>query len=702
MRSALTFTIVFLVLFLIQMPLSAQGDISTCSKAKALVDRIGEIHFAPLPLDDVFSKDVFDLTLADLDPDKIYFTQEDIDALSSFRTELDAEVQRNSCDFPQALTARLRLALERADATVAVLANVPFDFTQDESLILPKEQLPCTDAVALQERWRQSLKRSTLEYLFVVPGPDESITDWKAKKILSNEKEAREKTIRRAHRDIDRLLNRSAGLDAYVEQAYLMAICKRHDPHSSYFSFDEKERFENSLSSKSELFGFQLGETRVGQIEITRLMPGGAAWKSNQVHKGDILLACKLPGGEKYDLTDMDLLEFNRILSQPQLKRIELKLLKQDGRVEKASLVKTKLRNEENIVKSLVLNGNTKVGYISLPGFYFEWENEKGSSCANDVVKGVVKLKQEGVKGLILDLRNNSGGSMTEAMDLAGIFVDRGPLMLQRHRDEEPKTYKDKNMGFVWRGPLVVLVNGLSASASEFVAAILQDHRKAVIVGSPTYGKATSQAFYPLDPSFDVEEYNFGNVDIDWGFAKLTMGRYNRLDGNSHQKNGVQPDILLPGLFEGLGFQEAAKPYAFEPDHVEKKVYFTPGPELPLDALRNLSQDRIDNDNRFIQVVMVNDTLQNISNAPEKTIPLELEAYRNLLLTPTSTRTPWESLDAPPTSAFSIQNTRSEKTLLEMDAYRNETNEILLNKLLKDFYLEEAYQIVSDLVQMDY
>jgi len=702
MRKALTFAVVYAALFLIHLALPAQGGISSCTKAKALIDRIQEIHFAPLPLDDVFSRDVFDMTLEALDPDKVYFTLEDVAALASFRTDLDAQVQRKVCEFPEALSSRFKLALERADRIAAEIATTPFDYNQEEFLIIAKDISYATDEKALQERWRKSIKYAALDYLFLVPGPDEAVTDWKAKKILAQEKEARAKMVRRARRTIDRLINHVTGLDTYVEQAYLSAICKRHDPHSTFFSLDEKERFEQNLSTKSEYFGFSLGETKVGQIEVTRLMPGGAAWKSNQVHKGDILLACKFPTGEKYDLTDMDLREFNNVLGEPSLKRMELKLQKKDGQVQKVSLIKTKLRNEESIVKTLVLAGTPKVGYLSLPGFYSDWENDKGSSCANDVAKGVVKLKQEGVEGLILDLRDNSGGSMTEAMDLAGIFVDRGPLMIQRARNEEPRTYKDKNLGFVWRGPLVVLVNGLSASASEFVAAILQDHRKAVIVGSPTYGKATSQAFFPLDPVFDSERYNFGDVDPDWGFAKLTLGRFNRLDGNSHQKKGVQPDILLPGLFEGLGFQEASKPHAFEPDYVEKKTYFTPGPELPLDELRNLSQDRVDNDNRFIQVVMVNDTLQNMAHAPEKSIPLSLESYRKKLLTPTSTRKPWESLNTEPTSIFSIQNTRSEKALIEMDTYRKETNEDLINKLLKDFYLEEAYQVVSDLVKMDY
>lgn len=679
----------------------AQVEISVCRKAKAIVDRMEALHFSPVILDDASSEEIFEATLEALDPKKIYFTLDDLKALEPFRTSLDEELKRNVCSFPEALNQTYREALERANRIVDQISENEFEFETQESFVVDFEDRGgyCLDEAALTERWRKRLKMGVLDLLFLAVDDSKDPTTLKAAQLLKGEKEARGKVQRRAKRSISRILNGEISLEAKVSETYLMALTERYDPHSAFFSYDEKTRFEQALSTEGEFFGFRLRENKNGQIEVARLMPGGSAWKSNLMHKGDILLACKTSSGKKYDLTDLDLEEFEDILEVPSMKKIVLTLKKKDGKVEKVTLNKTKIRNEENLVKSLVLDGEQSVGYISLPGFYTEWENDNGSSCANDMAKEILKLREENIQGLILDLRNNGGGSVTEAMDLAGIFIDRGPLMMERYRGEKPTSIKDKNLGFVWDGPLVVLVNGLSASASEFVAATLQDYNRAVIVGSTTYGKSTSQVIFPVDPGFNVEEYNLLTADKGWAFMKMTVGKYNRITGKSHQKVGVEPDIPLPGLYEGLDFKEDSQDYALEPDFVEKKMYYTPGPKFPLEDLRARSRDRVDNDNRFIQVVMLNDTLRTMQERKRQVIPLELEAYRAQIASSNKTQETWEELSKKTTELYSIRSSKAEQSILGMDEYRKESNEYKIDKLSKDFYLEEAYQIISDLIR---
>lgn len=681
----------------------SQGDISVCRKAKAIVDRMEEYHFSPVILDDVSSEEIYETTLKALDPDKTYFTQEDLLKLEPFRKTLDEELKRNVCSFPETLIDVYRNALQRADSIVELVTADAFNFDSKESLIIDYEDHGGYTAndQALVERWRKHLKMTALGFLFLSFDESKNPLELKRNQILKDEKEVRGKVERRAKRAISKILKGELPLETQVANTYLLSLTERYDPHSAYFTYDEKARFEQALSTNGEFFGFRLRENRQGQIEIARLMPGGSAWKSNQMNKGDILLACKTASGKKYDLTDLDLDEFEDIIEVPSLKKITLTVRKKDGKIEKVNLTKTKIRNEENLVKSMILDGPNSIGYIKLPGFYTEWENDNGSSCANDMAKEIVKLRQENIEGLIIDLRNNGGGSVTEAMDLAGIFIDRGPLMIERYRDEKPTSIKDKNLGFVWDGPLVVLVNGLSASASEFVAATLQDYNRAVIVGSSTYGKSTSQVISPVDPGFNLDEYKLHTANSEWGYMKMTIGKYNRINGSSHQKIGVQPDIPLPGLFEGLDFKESSQEHALEPDFVDKKMYYTPGSSFPMDELKANSQDRIDNDNRFIQVVMLNDTLKALQNREKKIVPLELEAYRSYAASAQQTQEKWEELSKKTTELYTIRNSKAEETILEMDTFLKENNDFKIDKLSKDFYLEEAYQIICDLIRTD-
>ena len=261
--------------------------------------------------------------------------------------------------------------------------------------------------------------------------------------------------------------------------------------------------------------------------------------------------------------------------------RLVLKFRKKDGTTRIVLLRKEKIENEENIVKGFVLKGEKKIGYILLPAFYTEWENESGSSCANDVAKEIVKLKKENIDGLILDVRYNGGGSLGEAMEMIGIFVDEGPLMGQKQKAEKVIYLKDPNRGTIYNGPMALMVNGQSASASEILAASLQDYNRALIVGSNTYGKATMQQMMLLD-TMTNRPTQIGNAkDI----VKITTGKLYRLSGETAQMNGVSPDIVLPDAFDGLDYREKFSSFALPADKVAKNAYYKPLAALPVNEL---------------------------------------------------------------------------------------------------------------------
>jgi carboxyl-terminal processing protease len=389
------------------------------------------------------------------------------------------------------------------------------------------------------------------------------------------------------------------------------------------------------------------------------------------------------------------------ILHEADKKELEFTVRKANGEVRSVRLFKVKIRSDENAVKGYILKGAKKIGYISLPSFYTDWGTNTPLGCANDVAREIVKLEQEHIEGLVLDLRFNGGGSVREAIDLAGIFIDEGPLSIYRSRNQKPLLLKDMNRGTAYDGPLVVLVNGLSASASELFAGIIQNYNRGMIVGSPTYGKATGQEILPLDTIFSFTDLFASRQQAsrserkNFGFVKVTVEQFYNLHNGTHQKTGIQPDLKLPEPFYFGQYREALLPYALPADSVKKTVYYNPLPALPLSKLVANSQLRLAQNPNFKRFGRVNDSLIDLRKKG-KPLLLKPDYFRK------EEKSGYQLIEAlgkcisDSSTVFVARNNEYEQKLIDIDTYNKDINEVVLKNIQQDLYLDETYRILLD------
>lgn len=690
--------LIFVILFSFNDTLAQPKD-AYCLQAAMLMKMLEKYHYQPVEINDRFSGQTYQRFLKMLDPYCLFFTDKDINTLSVYRLQLDDEINNRSCDFLHQVIYLYRQRLIQAETHIEDILQKPFDFSlQDSIYFTNRKGMDCAaDENILMKRWHKWLKYKTLVSLFYSDEDINKSFTKELKLILSKESETRNKVNIKSKRNIKRILDHPMGYENYVASLYFNVLATGFDPHTTYLSSTVLKNFVSSLSSEVYSFGMDFEENLSGNVQISHLVPGGPAWRSNQLHKGDVLIKIKWPGSQTIDLSFADFYEVKNILQSSGSDRLELTVRKINGQVKTVSLLKEKMRAEENVIKSFLLKGDKTIGYISLPGFYTEWENQSALGCANDMAKEIIKLQKEKINGIILDLRFNTGGSMNEALKLAGIFIDSGPLSIVRYKkDGKPFLLKDMNRGTIYDGPLALMVNGMTASASELLAAALQDYNRALIVGSKTFGKATAQVILPLDTAGDISFFNLAQANNELAFVKVTTSKYYRLTKNSHQQTGVIPDIILPGLFTAYEYREATDPLALPSDSVNKKVYYIPLSSLPIEQLADKNAERISKNEKFSQINSINDVLSN-SLKQETAVSLELKSYLQQI---NKAGKSMESLTFPETSLFNAVNNKYDQEINRIDEYRREINDILLKNILKDPYIEEAYLIITDYINL--
>jgi carboxyl-terminal processing protease len=648
-------------------------------------------HVEPKAIDDSFSEDLFNKLLTDLDPDKMFFTEADVAWLAPFRTALDDQINGKETGFLNRLKERYRSGLERSEKLIETMLASPLDWKSDETFdpVAGWAQ----DESALSDRHRQWLKHQILDRLMDVMDRDTVVqADFFDQNIAS----ATDYVQLTALRPVSRLLGNSATLDNELSTAFLQAITRVFDPHSDFFSSHDFQDFLASLSTEDFYFGFTLDEDEKGNIIISALAPGGAAWKSGALHVSDVLLGIKWLDGEPIDIRGMDIEDVNEMLESGASDILEMTVRSLDGTEKTVALRKEKLEQEENVVQSFILEGDIKTGYIYLPDFYTRWDDEQaGGRCANDVAKEIIKLKKEGIEGLILDLRFNGGGSLYEARAMAGIFIDEGPLVVVSTREQKGLTLKDMNRGTVYDGPLVIMVNGGSASASEVLAGTIQDYNRGLIVGSQTYGKATGQNIFPLEgaaPGVSVSK----NPERNTGYVKVTTQRLYRVTGGSAQGKGVIPDVVLPDIFMALSLRESAQPFALQHDSIPKNTYYKPLKPFDRRALQENSRNRISNHPVFrglqetltwLQEEMLRDS------APQS---LVWDDYLQASMAKDEKKARADSQIETTEGIYEVNNSAAKQHRLAVDEYARSINERWIKVLKGDIYLQETYHILRD------
>jgi carboxyl-terminal processing protease len=653
-------------------------------------------HYSPRILDDKLSQQVFYRFVNMLDPHHLYFTASDLKALTIYKLKIDNELNGDSWEFLPFITNLYKQKLIISEKSASEILQQPFDFSVKQVISFSAADSAgfARDEKDFTMRWEKWLKYETLLELVNLQMKADT-GDVEPPFPLAKEPEVRQKLLKVEKRTIKRMLEHPSGFDNYMGTLFFNALTSCFDAHSSYFSKTGWQNFQSELSSESYSFGIDIIENEIGDIIIERLVPGGPAWKSNELHKGDILLEIKWAGKKAMDLGGAEMSEVESMFGASNSERMEITVKKVNGQVKTVALLKEKIRADENIVKSFILKGERKIGYISLPGFYTEWENTLGMGCSNDVAKEIFKLKEEKIDGLILDIRYNGGGALIEGLNLAGIFINEGPLFMIQKRDRKPTVLKDINRGTVYDGPMAVMINGQSASASELLASTLQDYNRAIIVGSRTFGKATGQATMALDSNMR----DLSDLTSSFGVAAVTVQKLYRVNGKSAQLNGVRPDIYLPDIYESLNSYENALPFALPSDSVNKKVFYSPLKQLPISELSKESAKRRASIESF-QIIekMVGDS--SLKRRKRETFSLDISSFGKIIKEKYAWYEALANAGSRDVNLFKVDNVGYDKDLIKMDTYSQEINDLIIKNLQTDIYVEETFQILNNLINL--
>lgn len=693
--------------------LQAAGQVNTDTKAKArIIVRMAEkFHYSPRLVDDEFSKALWDDLLESIDPYYVYLRPADIKALEAYKTKLDNELRGEGWEFLEILEKRLSQSAAEAKKFIEPLLSKPLNYAQPDFFVSAKtrEQIPVmADDAAWRKRWQQYLQWSILNQVHQkwerkkADQPDSTqIPDLKNSWFVTTEMDTRSHLAKRYNEHLKAWAENPEELAETIAARYLTALAEMFDPHTNYLDPTEKEAFTNALSSESLIFGIELESDEAGEVSIAGITPGSAAWNSGNIFKQDKLKEIKMPDGKLVSIKDLSPKQLNELLSGIEREEVEFLLQSADGKEKRVKLQKQEIENEENLVRGYVLSGPKKIGYISLPSFYTEWDDNESSSCANDIAKEIIKLKRENIEGLIFDLRYNGGGSLQEAVDISGIFIEAGPMSIIKEREGKKQTLKDPSRGSIYDGPLVVMVNGQSASASELVAATLQDYNRAIILGSPTFGKATMQVVYPLDSAFNPEAVAKGLSGTDnrkqiKDFLKITTGALFRISGSSNQFNGVIPDIGLPDLFETTEYSEKKLPHALKPDTISKSVAYNPLP-APWKSSISTIEAGLKSQAYFSDIQAWNTRQLNTQQSAEK-IPLQWNAFHQWVMedpAPDETEKKYEDL----VKGFKVQNSAFTERLMELESsYKKEQNKTLIEDIAADYYIQAAFACLMQLL----
>ncbi|MES2882008.1 MAG: carboxy terminal-processing peptidase, partial [Bacteroidota bacterium] len=620
------------------------------------------------------------------------FTAAEYNQLAALRYKLDDELNGGAWSFVNLLTNLYGTALKRSDSLVNAVLQKPIDFIADDKITFtrqPSFQFG-TNVLEMRQRWQKWFKWQMLNSgydMMVIQPTKTSLKDL----LTKNEAALRQKIKREALAGV-RQFQSADDLALYLRNLYLNAIATTFDPHTYFFSPTDKEDFESELSTENKSFGFVIDD-KDGKVVVQNLIPGGSAWKSGDLHGNDQVMQIGFKGKEDVDVTMLTADEVNDLIKEGKEENLVLKIKKSDGSIKTVALQKDKIETEENSVKGYVLTGSKKIGYISLPDFYTAW-HEGGASCANDMAKEIVNLKKEGIEGLILDVRYNGGGSLQEALELIGIFIDQGPLVGIKERVAKPAFLKDPYRGTIFDGPMAVMINGQSASASEALAASLQDYKRAVIVGSATYGKGTMQQIFAMDTTAEKKP----NATSPHGFVKITVGKFYRLDGSTAQLQGVQPDVPLPDSYELMKIGEKFSEFALASDTVKRNSYYQPLTPLPAKELASNSTARVTNAAGFSSIKKWTESYRAVMNVNEQTVPIKIESFEKWRAAQDAFLFDEEPTATEVKAGFTIGNHVLETQRLQNNSYAKDLNEGIMENLLTDIYLDEAYRIICDLI----
>ena len=665
------------------------------TKYEQILKLVGEMlkqaHYSPQDIDDEFSKKIFKKFITDLNAEKNIFLQSDIDALKKFETTIDEEIKGATVEFFLAAGKSFNKRMEEAATISNELLAKPFIFSTDETVLLDADKLnyPVTDAER-KDRWRKKIKYMTLERyvdLLETREKNKGKEGFVVKSDTELEKEAREKVQKIMDRTFDRYRLKFSDDDKF--NMFVNAITTTFDPHSEFFPPVDKRYFDEEMSGRFYGIGASL-QYEEGNIKVASVLTGSPAWKSGEIQAGDVIVKVAQGKEDPVELTGFVVTDAVKLIRGKKGTEVNLTLRKQDGTLKVVSIIRDEIVQDETFARSaIVKNETSKIGYIFLPEFYADFDRPNGNRSFTDVANEVTKLKAENVDGIVIDLRNNGGGSLYDVVQMAGLFIEDGPIVQVQDRENNASVLKDKDRNVLYTGPLAVMVNEFSASASEIFAAAIQDYGRGVIIGSTsTYGKGTVQRNIGLD------ENGFSLSNAELGTVKLTLQKFYRINGGSTQLKGVSSDIILPDNLEYLKVREKDDEDALPWDEINKAAYKNWDPGYDLKTIQQLSNLRLENDNTFN---LIKESAEWLSNQNTKEYSLKLDKYKEEQEAIRKTVKQLESLLKLKVE-LDVSALPKEVDRWSDDKSKQERFQQWLKSLQKDIYLDQAMKVMNDMI----
>ncbi len=657
-------------------------------------------HYDPKKIDDQFSKEVFKKYLEDLDPDKYIFYKKDIEDFKKYETKIDDEIHGAPLESFFTMSKLYLVRLDEVAHSYKQILAKPFDFTKDETLQLDgeKRNYPTTPAERM-DYGRKRLKYLVLgRYVDLQDERDKHVADKDsifrhdgAKADSTLEREAREIVSRQMGRYFQTIKNHNTPDDMFSD--FVNSITSSMDPHTTYFAPVDKRSFDELLSGTFFGIGAQLKEDD-GKIKIASLITGGPAWKSGEIQPEDEII--KVAQGDELpvDVTGFGVTDAVKLIRGSEKgSEVRLTLKKADGSIKVVPIIRNKISLEDTFAKSAIVNGPHKIGYIFLPEFYADFDDPAARRSATDVAKEVIKLKEENVEGIVIDLRGNGGGSLNDVVDMAGLFIKDGPIVQVKGRDEKANVLVDRDKGVLYTGPLAVMVDELSASASEIFAAAIQDYNRGVVIGSTsTYGKGTVQRSISLDPQ--SENPLFTRTSEGLGDIKLTFRKFYRINGGATQLRGVVPDIIIPDRYENAKFREKDNPDALNWDEIAKANYNTWDPGYSFKSVINFANTQINESDQFKGI---RNYVNELDKLDSKETPLNIKKYREKLTEVKEISKNLETLTKLP-AELKVTNTANDSIQLAGDSDKVAKNTQFLKKIGSDVYVDETVKVLDKMI----
>ena len=659
------------------------------------------LHYAPKPINDAYSQEVYKHYFEMVDSSKRYFLQSDIDEFAKHKNKLDDYLNQGDLTFYKLTVNRLYQRVDEIDKLTQQIFSKPINLNEDEVLVLePKLKKNAKNATELSAEWKKYIKYNILQEMESLTAKEEmqkekkdsvqkfNLKDTIKLEILTPEAKRIKATaeVKDLVTDTFRRFKKRNKMDWFT--VYMNAYTEVFDPHTNYYSPKNKEDFDTQFTGKVIGIGAIIQEKK-GNLYLGALTIGAPAWKSKQLTEGDKILKVRSkPNEDAVNVVGMLSDEAVRLIRGEKGTKVTLTVEKKDKTTKEVTMIREEVAIEDTFARSIILNSanGKKYGLINLPSFNADFEDAKGRNASDDIKNELIKLKTQNVEGIILDLRSNGGGSLTEVGDIMGLFMNAGPYVQVKDQNGKIQTLKNKSNSPLWTGPLVIMQNELSASASEILAGAMQDYGRAVIMGSPqSFGKGTVQTFVDLN--------RFINTNDDFGSLKLTIQKFYRITGESTQRKGIESDIKMKDFFTYAEIGERYDDYALAWDKIPAASY-QPQNYFSITALEKASAERLANNKNYQLIQESAQWKEKLDK--EETISINQSKFNEVMKLRKEQIKKFKSLEK--------FNNGLKFTLNTDEALREKTDEAFQKKtenwtknLQRDIYMQEAVNIVSEM-----